>query len=213
VSESVKTDVLAASPSEPLVNPAARPTKSKDKKEKENRADKSIEVMLKVISLNSQRLSDQADGKARILITVNSIIISVLLGTVVRKQNVDSHLTLPTLLLLTVSLVTIVFSILATRPHIADGTFNKQDAAAGHVNLLFFGNFYRMPFEDYATGMQQMMQEKNAIYASLLRDVYNQGVVLGRKYHKLTLAYNVFMFGLVVAVVAFFVAAKYLAPS
>jgi hypothetical protein len=36
--------------------------------------------------------------------------------------------------------------------------------------------------------------------------VYAQGVVLGKKYRLLRIAYNIFMFGLIVSVLAFIIA-------
>jgi hypothetical protein len=64
------------------------------------------------------------------------------------------------------------------------------------VNLLFFGNFYKMSLEEYTYGMEKMMDDKDFLYGSLIKDVYAQGVVLGKKYRLLRIAYNIFMFGL-----------------
>ena len=96
-----------------------------------------------------------------------------------------------------------VFSILATRPSLPGGTFTEQNLEDKKVNLLFFGNFYRMAFAEYEHGMQEMMKDRDFLYGSLTRDVYSQGVVLGRKYRLLRIAYNVFMFGVIVSVLAF----------
>ncbi|MDQ3290896.1 MAG: DUF5706 domain-containing protein [Bacteroidota bacterium] len=181
----------------------------KPKMDKSQKPEKGIETMFRITSGNSQRLSDQADAKANILITVNSIIISVLLGTVVRRIETNDFLTIPSLMLLTVSLTTIIFSILATRPHVPKGLFTPRDVEEKKVNLLFFGNFYQMPFEAYAQGMQRMMEDKDFLYLGLTRDVYNQGVVLGKKYRMLQFAYNIFMFGLTLSVIAFYIASKY----
>ncbi len=71
---------------------------------------------------------------------------------------------------------------------------------------MFFGNFYKMHLEEYAAGMQKVMDDKEFLYGTLVRDVYSQGVVLGRKYRLLRVAYNVFMFGLIVSVLAYIIA-------
>nr|WP_231576890.1 Pycsar system effector family protein [Sphingobacterium sp. IITKGP-BTPF85] len=73
------------------------------------------------------------------------------------------------------------------------------------VNLLFFGNFYRMNLESYNSGMKLMMEERDYLYSTLIKDVYSQGVVLGRKFKLLRLAYNIFMYGLIVSVCAFII--------
>ena len=51
-----------------------------------------------------------------------------------------------------------------------------------------------------------MMGDREFLYGSLIRDVYSQGIVLGRKYKILRVAYNVFMYGLIISVIAFVVA-------
>ncbi|MGN7888613.1 Pycsar system effector family protein [Dyadobacter endophyticus] len=182
------------------------PEIAEGKKKKDDRPDKGIETMFRISSNNHQRLSDMADNKAHIMITTTSIIISVLLSVLVRKLEDNAYLILPTMMLLTVCMVTMVFSILSTRPTIPRGTFTQHDIDAKSVNLLFFGNFYRMSFDEYSKGMQTMMNDREFLYGSLTKDVYSQGVVLGRKYRLLRVGYNVFMFGIVISVIAFVIA-------
>lgn len=179
------------------------------KKQKSDRPDRGIETMFRISSNNHQRLSDMADNKAHIMITTTSIIISVLLSVLLRKLEDNPHLIIPTMMLLIVCVVTMVCSILATRPNLPTGTFSQQDLDTRKVNLLFFGNFYRMSFDDYDAGMKQMMNDREFLYGTLTRDVYSQGVVLGKKYRLLRKGYNVFMYGIVASVIAFFVASVF----
>jgi predicted metal-dependent HD superfamily phosphohydrolase len=179
----------------------------KEKRDKSKDPGRGIDTVFRITSNNNQKLSSQADSKAHILIQVNAIIISVLLSLLLRKIEDHTNLAIPATLLLAVNLVTIVFSILATRPHIPAGTFSKADLEEKKVNLLFFGNFYRMTLEEYASGMLIMMDDKDFLYGSLIRDVYFQGIALGKKYRWLRLSYNVFMYGLIASVLAFLIAA------
>ncbi|WP_316768353.1 Pycsar system effector family protein [Pedobacter frigiditerrae] len=171
----------------------------KDKK----RPDKGIETMFRITSSNNQRLSDMADNKAQLLITVNSIILSLIVSLVLRRLEDNAFLIVPTFILLMVSLSTIIFSILATRPSIPDGLFTDNDLERKKVNLLFFGNFYKMALNDYSKGMVKVMNDNEFLYGTLITDVYSQGVVLGRKYKLIRIAYNIFMFGLIAAVLAY----------
>ncbi|SDD26218.1 Predicted metal-dependent phosphohydrolase, HD superfamily [Mucilaginibacter pineti] len=177
----------------------------KHKSDKNDKPERGIETMFRISSSNHQRLSDMADNKAHIMITVNSIILSAIISLVLRKLDEHSNLLIPTFMLLTVSLLTMTFSILATRPSIPQGLFTHEDIEKKTVNLLFFGNFYRMSFDEYAGGMIKMMDDKEFLYGSLIRDNYSQGVVLGKKYRLLRASYNIFMFGLIVSVGAFIV--------
>ncbi|HLZ88095.1 MAG TPA: Pycsar system effector family protein [Puia sp.] len=179
----------------------------KNRKDKKKDPGRGIDTVFRITSNNNQKLSSQADSKAHILIQVNAIIISVLLSLLLRKIEDHTNLAIPATMLLTVNLITIVFSILATRPHIPAGTFSQADLDEKKVNLLFFGNFYRMSLEQYANGMLIMMEDKDFLYGSLIRDVYFQGIALGKKYRWLRLSYNVFMYGLIASVAAFLIAA------
>lgn len=167
---------------------------------------KGIQTMLRLTSSNHIQLSDMADNKANILISVNAIIISVILSVLLRKLQTDPYLTIPTLIFLASSVVTIVIAILATRPKLNLGTFENQDIIDKKTNLLFFGNFHRMPLEDYNTAMTVMMKDPDYLYSSMIQDIYHLGVVLGKKYRLLRVAYNVFMWGIIISVTAFAVA-------
>jgi hypothetical protein len=147
-----------------------------------------------------------ADGKANILISVNAIIISVILTVLLRRLEIDTYLTIPTIIFLSFSVVTIVIAILATRPKISEGVFSREDIMNKKTNLLFFGNFHKASLEEYEWGMSQMMRDQDYLYGALIKDIHQLGVVLGRKYKLLRLAYGVFMIGIIVSVIAFTVA-------
>lgn len=167
--------------------------------------DKGIETMFRVATSNNQRLTSLGDNKAHILITVNSIILSAIISLLLRKLDDSSYLIYPTFTLLSVSLFSMIFAILATRPTIPKGRVNDDEPEALSANLLFFGNFYRMSLADYTDGMFRLMDDKKILYKSLIKDVYGQGIVLGKKYLMLRVAYNIFMFGLIISVVTFFI--------
>src|SRR5918993_1888880 len=186
---------------EPVIDEQAVPKKIK-KRDNPDRPDKGIETMFRVASTNHQRLSDMSDNKAHIMISVNSIIISVILGLVIRRLDATPNILLPTMILLTGSMIAVIFSVLATRPKIPDGLFRKEQVDKKTVNLLFFGNFYRMPFDDYYDGMQKVMADREFLYGSLIRDIHSQGIVLGRKYKLLRISYTIFMFTLVISILA-----------
>lgn len=182
--------------------------KKKDKTDKK-RPDKGIETMFRVISGNNQKLSNMADNKAHIMISVNSIILSAVISLILKNLREHQFLAIPTFMILTASVLTIIFSILATRPSIPKGTFTEADIEQQKVNLLFFGNFYKMSLQQYTGGMLQVMEDRDFLYGSLIKDVYFQGVVLGKKYHLLRISYNVFMFGLILSVIGFIIAATF----
>jgi len=92
---------------------------------------------------------------------------------------------------------------MVTRPKITDGKFTKDDILNKKTNLLFFGNFFKMDLPDFAWGMKEMMEDKEYLYGSMVKDFYFLGQVLGRKYKYLRICYTIFMFGLIISVIAF----------
>ena len=175
----------------------------KDAKQKGNLMTRGIQTMLRLTSDNHLELSGMADGKANILISVNAIIISVILTVLLRRLEIDTHLTIPTIIFLAFSLITIVIAILATRPQITQGVFSREDILNKKTNLLFFGNFHKASLEEYEWGMSQMMKDQDYLYGSLIKDIHHLGVVLGRKYKLIRIAYSVFMIGIIISVIAF----------
>lgn len=180
--------------------------RSKLEKEKILKPDRGIETMFRTTSQNHLMLSQMADNKANILITINSIILSVVVSVLVRKLEENPRLVIPTIMLITVCLATTVFAILATRPNLSDGRFTRDDIKGKRTNLLFFGNFHGMNVEDYAWSMKEMMKDADYLYGSLIKDIYYLGKVLGRKYKFLRIAYNIFMFGFVLSIISFIIA-------
>jgi len=162
-----------------------------------------IETMFRVTSRNHLTLSGMADNKANIMISVNSIILSIVLTVLFRKFTENPNLVIPTLALIATSLTTIIFSILATRPNVSSGTFTEENIKNKETNLLFFGNFHRVKINTYLWGMKEMMKDGDYLYGSLIKDIYYLGVVLGIKYRMLRISYTIFMFGLIISIILF----------
>lgn len=177
--------------------------KDKKKKDKPMKPDRGIETMFRVTANSHIRLSEMADYKSNILLTINSIIVSVLVSVIFRKMEEEPTLLVPSLLLLFTSLITVVLAILVTRPKITHGVLTKEDIRNKKGSLLFFGNYHRMTPEDYEWGITYMMKDTEFLYGSMIRDNYNLGLVLEKKYRMLRVAYTFFMIGFVSSVVAF----------
>jgi hypothetical protein len=124
----------------------------------------------------------------------------------IRKLEENPNLVIPTTIMLFVSLATIIFAVLSTRPTITVGRFSREDVERKKANLLFFGNFHRMELEDYEWGMKEMLKDSDYLYGSMTRDIYYLGKVLGRKYKLLRISYSIFMYGFVASVLAYTIA-------
>ncbi|SHJ55215.1 Predicted metal-dependent phosphohydrolase, HD superfamily [Maribacter aquivivus] len=177
--------------------------------------DRGIQTLYRVTLSNHLKLSDIADTKANILLSVNAIIISMALANLVPKLDNPSndYLFYPTFLFIIFSVVSMVMSIIATKPNITSGQFTEEEVTSKKVNLLFFGNFHKMKLEQYSWAMSELIKDKDYIYSSLTKDLYFLGIVLERKYRLLRWTYTVFMIGMIISVIVFGIALKYYGPE
>ncbi|SHH39777.1 Pycsar system effector family protein [Flavobacterium defluvii] len=184
--------------------------KENKKNEKIEKPDRGVDTLFRVTLGNHTRLSGIADSKANILLSVNAIIISIALSTIIPKLDSpkNAHLVVPTFIMLMSSVITIIFAILSTRPKVTSGVFTREDIENKKINLLFFGNFYKMPLEEYDWAMNEMMKDRDYLYSNMIKDLYYLGLVLQRKYNLLRIAYNLFMVGIIVTVISFVIAFK-----
>ncbi|BDD11885.1 hypothetical protein FUAX_43170 (plasmid) [Fulvitalea axinellae] len=187
--------------------------KSKKKKAKESvvaqdqKPNRAVDGLFRIMERNHINLSNIADGKSNIMISINSLIISLVVGVLFRKLEDYPNLLIPSIIFAITGLVSLIFAVLAIRPNVAKpGAVKLEDVKAGKVNLLFFGNFYSLKLQDYMEAMENLIQDHREIYRSLTKDIYYLGVVLSLKYKFLRLSYTCFMFGLIVTVLAFIIA-------
>jgi predicted metal-dependent HD superfamily phosphohydrolase len=181
-------------------------SKKSKKKKDDTKPTRGIETLFRITSRNHVDFSSMADNKANIMISINSIGMSIVFSVLFNKFATDPNLIPPTIILSIVSTATIIFAILATRPNLTAGVFTKEDIVKRRANLLFFGNFYKMPLPDYEWGVKELMNDKDFLYGSMIRDIYFLGKVLGKKYLYLRISYTIFMYGLVLSVIAFAIA-------
>lgn len=177
-------------------------------KYKSESPDRGIQTLFRVTLRNHLTLSDIADTKANILLSVNAIIISLALSNLIPKLDNPSnqYLIVPTIIFVIFAVISMILAVLATRPNVTSGEFTKEDVKNKKVNLLFFGNFHKMKLSEYEWAIKELVKDKDYIYSSLTKDLYYLGLVLNRKYKILRWTYTIFIIGTVLSVIAFAVA-------
>ena len=177
--------------------------KEKQKRIEKEKPEKGVETMYRVALRNHNQLSKIADNKANIMLSITSIMLSLILSSLATKLDSHPRLLIPTIMIVTTNLITMIFSILATRPKVSSSEYTREGFLKNKINILFFGNFYKMPLEEFEWGMRKLMADKDLLYGSLSKDLYFLGAVLAKKYRFLQFAYSIFMFGLIISVLAF----------
>ena len=164
---------------------------------------KSAQTQFKTALRNHIDLSAIADNKANIMLSVNALIITFALPLLGKEIQNNKVLLLPTIMLLGVCVVSMIFATLATRPIPMKGYSSMDSILAKKSNLFFFGNYYRMTFDEYEKGMNATVADDSILDTTIMRDLFFLGRTLGFKYAHLRKCYTIFMYGIIITVISF----------
>jgi HD superfamily phosphodiesterase len=164
-----------------------------------------VETLFRLTARNQINLNSIADHKSNILISVNAIIISIIITMLTGKIGNVSQDILPIIIFLIICLITIIIAIISTRPIILTKKFTEEDINQKNVDLIFFGNFIKMEFDDYLKALKDMIKDDDHLYSILIKNQYTLGKILSKKFRLVKIAYNVFMIGIIITVVVFLV--------
>lgn len=135
------------------------------------------------------QLSQMADQKASILMGATFVVFTIAVAQASR-QGVSIAL----LVLIGFAFLSAMLAVFAIMPAV------KPDRGATR-NVLFFGWFSQISEDEYVEAVLKELNDEEAMYRTMLRDVYQNGLVLqNKKYRYLGYAYRVFLVGLVLTV-------------
>lgn len=169
-----------------------------------------IETLYRSVYEYHINLSQIADNKANIMISINTIIVSLVItlfgsGYTFSGQNEFGSLrfVIPMGVLLVTSLLAVVFAIMSSRPNVT--TKERYELSKKDSSILFFGNFAQLQLREFVGRINELKYKKEELYDSMSVDIYHLGSVLVKKYRLLSWSYNIFMGGLVLCAVAFII--------
>ena len=157
-----------------------------------------VDYALTTLQQNQVQFSTMADMKANIMITVCSIVMSVSLTQLGHPELQTPLLTLGLFTL--IALLSALLCVIPSRavPRLQNGGVDKRSPA---FNPLFFLHFQYLTRDEFETEMNARLASPQALYQSIVRDIYEQGVVMARsKYRFLRFSYLSFMLGLFLSV-------------
>jgi hypothetical protein len=135
-------------------------------------------------------LSQMADQKASILMGATFVVFTISVGQAGREGVTYAIFTLAFF-----SFISAMLAVFAIIPSIG----SKGQPSR---NILFFGTFSGMSEEEFTVAVLDNLDDDEAIYRLMLRDIYQNGLVLQRKkYRFLGLAYRTFLAGLILTVI------------
>lgn len=170
-----------------------------------------IDTMYRTAFRNHINLSRIADGKANMMISINTIILSIVITISGASLSFfeetfyeNPEFLIPIISLLLSSLTAVVFAVFSARPSVTEYRIKKDKLIRSkEASLLYFGNFLKLEKKEFIDYMATMKMDQDALYDDLARDLYDLGSVMHKKYLLLTISYNVFVGGLALAVLSF----------
>jgi hypothetical protein len=157
-------------------------------------------------------LSSIADGKANMIISINTLVLSILITAASAGfsmtdigQSGNLKFAIPIIVLMVTSLTAIIFGVLSAMPKVSGQEFSLEDVREHKVSILYFGNFLKIGKGEFVDYLRELKEDQEILYDDLSRDLYNLGAVLRKKYRLLSIAYRVFVGGLALSVLTFLV--------
>ena len=159
------------------------------------RDERAIQTLFRTTIKNHYTLNEMVDRKSNIMITVNSIILSLIMGGIFGGDFAFSVKSLPIILLSITCITSIVFAVISIIPAKTQGDFSEEEIRNKEGNLLYFGNFHNMHPRDFEWGFLQLLNDKEYLYGSMIRDYYFQGINLDKKYKSIRISLRTFLIG------------------
>lgn len=158
-----------------------------------------IDQLLRQTRAHHVQLSQMADIKANMLLTVSMLVI-----TFTARHVLDPALRWPALIVCTSCLATVILAAYAVMPKVKLPGLKRPEPVRGpFFNLLFFGDFANMSLEEFEREMEQVLNDPSQVYQTKVREIYTMGVFLARqKYRFIRLAYTTFITGLLASGIA-----------
>jgi hypothetical protein len=175
--------------------PADSPSGKSDKQKSAKRAERrrGIETLFRVTYQNHIALSQLADQKAGMLISINGLIISVIIALLTPRLGSWSWTFAPGFVLVAGCLVSLAFAVIGSRPRVDRTPVTVDDVRNGAGNLLFFGHFTNMPLDDFQAAVRLLGKDRKLLHDSLSRQLHAMGEALLNKYRYVGIAYTAFL--------------------
>lgn len=177
--------------------------KKKKKPKKKNFTSKGIETMFRSSFRMLLDLTSLADGKANIMLSINSLSFTIVAVAGSFIVNSEPLLLLPISVFLISSLGAMIFAVLATKPRVPQTHTSKEELLKGNSELLYFKNFTELSQKEYVMATENVMQNPKKVYSQMSKSIYGLGVGLTKKFNLLNISFSIFIYGLFVTIILF----------
>ncbi len=146
-----------------------------------------IQTLFRAVLKNHYTLLEAIDRKASIILTINSILISIVLGAsyLADPEQIDG-ITLIARVCVNFGIFSMAFALLAIRPH----------RYKNRGSLLYAGSFDKITKAEYRQQMNELLDTGDEIYDKMMDDVYDIGETIRARQRMLYVSIGIFLVGL-----------------
>lgn len=158
-----------------------------------------LDHMMKQTRNHHVQLSFMADSKANMLLTISSVVITLTVPHIMKPG-----LKYGALVLIGFCLITIILSTYAVMPKLPlkIRSDHQTDITKPWFNLLFFGDFTRLPSERFYHEMESVLNDSSKVYEVMAKEIYTLGMFLAqKKYRYIRMAYATLIIGIFASVI------------
>ena len=174
------------------------PLKEKKKKKKDDEI--KTDSLLRETSSHYIRLIGDSDRKARIMIVVNSILVTVGVTLLTRVIGNTPHVWISAVLLIAANLATLFFAILSVKPEL-HSRFDKET----RNHMLHYKKCVDYSLSEYTRQLMETLHDNQKKLDAMVKDLYFFGNLLNVKYKLIKMSYRIFFWGLLAAVTSYIV--------
>lgn len=155
-----------------------------------------IQTLFRTLSRNHYNLLKMVDNKAGIIITINSVIISLLMGVLfigvtTEKGTIEVHQIKFFIVSCVLSMMIAVISMLPYR------YMGNRFKNSGYKGTLYTQNFSKMKLDDFRSSLYNIMDSGYNLYDEMINDLYFLGQYIAYKQHLVMVSFLVFLIGLI----------------
>jgi hypothetical protein len=154
-----------------------------------------VQTLFRTLSRNHYNLLKMVDSKASILLTINSIIISILMGAMYIGPAMDVNVgDFGARTLMKFCFGSMIIALISMLPHRYRGKSYKKSSYNG---VLYAESFSQLSPEAFRTEMKRVIDSGQSLYDEMIDDLYFLGRSISLKQRFLMFSFFVFLGGLI----------------
>jgi hypothetical protein len=160
-----------------------------------------IDHMLRQSRMNMVSFSQMADTKANILLSISSVLLTISMARIS-----DPKFTLSLVVLIAFLLVTILLALMTVFPKSHGFLRIKHSTSDADYNPFFFADYADIPYDEYASDLEDTMNNPDGTYEIMIKEIYYSGIYLEKsKYMYIRFGYMFFFAGLLFSTIILFI--------